>query len=252
MDIAHILPISVAKEKDPIRQPVEMYLAHLVLKYPKVFKKFHSTYPGQVKILDNGNYENLEPCTLQELEDAAEIVGATEVVLPDDLWEYESTMFRTHQALANPKVRYWPYRKMAVAQGKTWSEVLACALELASLSGIHCVGIPKYAAYDTFRDNPYNIKGRLIIANRVALTGQKVHLLGCGIGAAEFLGSRIDLIRSTDTSLWMMYAREGIHYRTNRPEKYEADIERDELRGDQAERMIEQMNIFLHRACWNE
>lgn len=249
MNIAHILPVSIV-DKVP-RQPVEMYLTHLVLKYPETFKKVSNIgTPHQVKILDNSNYELHRPCTIAELSKAASIVGATEIVLPDMLWSYHGTIYSTYSALAKYK---GDKKVVAVAQGRTWSEVFACAAEFCAEPDIDVVGLPKYLADPKLPENLWRYKGRLVMLYRLKemFPNQVFHFFGSTGGWEELVGGYLRDVRSMDTSLWMMYARLDLPIELRRKPNLEADVEHDVLPPEVAQMYIEVMNEFLMRGCQN-
>lgn len=231
-----------------------MYIAPIVLRHPEVYSKFQSTAGGQVKILDNGNYETKQPCSLEDLFKAADIVGATELVLPDDLFDAERTLYFTRRALWDLAGRNLEGRRlMAVAQGSTWQEVMYCAFELATMHGVHTVGLPKYMSNPDFPGNDYGVKGRIIAAYKLWRSDVRcvLHFMGCAQGTAELCGADLRGIRSMDTSLWMMYARKDLHIDTARPKGLEADIERDKPTFEQVNNVMVDMEEFLSRGCLN-
>lgn len=70
------------------RQPIEFYLAHIILKYPEVFKK--AKEGNSYKIVDCSACELGSGVDMKEVIKAAKIVGASEIVLPDIVRSNES------------------------------------------------------------------------------------------------------------------------------------------------------------------
>jgi len=228
MNIAHILPIKTIRQKPPQR-PVEMYLAHLVLKYPELFRSVPDVLPGNIRIMDNGNYELHRSCSVAELKEACEIIRPTEIVVPDVLWEAKATIKSTAEALT--KVNDWPVKRMAVAQGRSFDEVLNCARALINLPGVDVLGLPKYLSYEWFPGNRWSSQGRPVAAEKLLYDNPRleIHFLGCAGGIEELMHPGVHRVRSMDTSLWMLYARLGWDIGSSRPADLEADLEEDDL-----------------------
>jgi len=91
--------------------------------------------------LDNGVSEDKRPLAVYEFQAYIDLVGPSEIILPDYLGDAEST----RAAAFVYSVRYQgAQRLMAVPQGKTLDEYVDCAFYFAGLPQIGTIGVSKY------------------------------------------------------------------------------------------------------------
>ena len=155
-------------------QSMHMFLTHLVEKYP-FYAKFAKEVAGY-KILDNSLIELGGAVDLQRVLSAAEQIGADEIILPDVFQDGPATIKAVNDALSDLIDRYpnrsWPYKLMAVAQGKNEEEWVSCYKQLLNNPDIDIIGIPKVLA----KAHP---EGRPHFVNTYCALDQKPHhLLG--------------------------------------------------------------------------
>jgi hypothetical protein len=93
------------------------------------------------KILDNGAYEGVTVSPDVLLKQATE-VGASEVILPDKLFDKDWTIKNTRECIEMFRGKF---KIMVVAQGRSFVEWYDCAKELMNLKP-DVIGIPKLAA----------------------------------------------------------------------------------------------------------
>lgn len=128
-----------------------MALTQMVLKYPK-YAAFHRARAekGAFVILDNGACERYEASGgigmgYPEVSRAAALVGAKEVVCQDAPLDGPETVRLTRQFLKTARIQEpeRAYSFMAVPQGRTRSEWIACYRELCSLKDVATIGLSK-------------------------------------------------------------------------------------------------------------
>lgn len=185
--------------------------AHWVLEYPKYAQKIRS--PKAYVILDNGAFEG-ELVSYAELNEAAALVGADEVVLPDVLGDPMETLQQSWKALGNvttPRVLFTPHAETY----KDWSNCLSSWIakweesvwhQKYSLAlGVNCLRAPNGGP---------QASSRLKLLERAAQEKYPVHLLGVrGVEAfaSQEIGRATELgVRGVDTSLAFALAAEGI------------------------------------------
>lgn len=121
MRLALECPTSLLKVIQPLAD-FDFILTHLVLKdekYAKFYKK--ST---RYKILDNSTNELLDPCSLEDIEEADKLVGpCNEIVSPDFLGDAEMTL----DALDLACTKFGKGRVLPVVQGRDRLETGNCA-----------------------------------------------------------------------------------------------------------------------------
>jgi len=205
-------------------QDMHMFLTHLVEKYP-FYAKFAKEVKGY-KILDNSLIELGGSVDLQRVLKAAEKIGADEIILPDVFQNGPATIEAVNEALSVLYELYpnrsWPYKLMAVAQGKDGEEWHECYKALLGHPDIDVVGIPKVLA----KMHP---EGRPFFVNELCdLYRKPHHLLGLWYSTTEFNDYKhIDAIRSCDTVLLGYMAKHGLSSHGVRPDGYTVDLETD-------------------------
>lgn len=118
-----------------------LFLAHDVVKgenqegYHALFHTMHNVNEGSLKILDNSVIETNTPCSFDTMKEAALIVNADVVVMPDHQFNARATVTSVMDS-------WFQYRDfftigdtelMVVPQGKTFKEFAWCAEQLNEL-----------------------------------------------------------------------------------------------------------------------
>lgn len=205
-------------------QDMHMFLTHLVEKYP-FYAKMAREIRGY-KILDNSLIELGGAVNLQRVLDAAAHIDADEIILPDVFQNGPATIKAVEEAIKELLAIYpdgnFPYRIMAVAQGKDEYEWYECYQKLLYNNFVDVIGIPKVLA----KMHP---QGRPHFVNELCdLQRKPHHLLGLWYSMSEFNEyERIDDIRSCDTVLSGYMAKYGLSAAGVRPDGYTVDLEED-------------------------
>lgn len=222
MQVIHIYPLGNLCFE--YRQNMHMFLTHLVEKYP-MYAKLASKVPGY-KILDNSLIELGDAVNLDRVLNAADIIKADEIILPDVFQKGPETIEAVKQAVQDIHNKYpnnnCPYKLMAVAQGRTPSEWLQCYDTLLEFPEIDVIGIPKVLAKMHPGGRPY------MVNNFCDLDKKPHHLLGLWYSFIEF-GEYKDLkkIRSCDTVLGSYISKHHLGINGVRPDGYTIDLEMD-------------------------
>ena len=224
MKLIHIFPLgNLAMHHN---QDMHMFLTHLVEKYP-----FYATFAQEVKgykILDNSLIELGGAVDMKRVLDAAEAIGADEIILPDVFQKGPETIEAVNAALSELNDRYvnrsWPYKLMAVAHGRDEKEWYACYQALLDNPDIDVIGIPKVLA----KAHP---QGRSHFVNELCdLKRKPHHLLGLWYSMTELKEYNAPQnIRSCDTVLYGYMAKHGLSGDGVRPDGFTVDLEHDVL-----------------------
>lgn len=205
-------------------QSMHMFLTHLVEKYP-FYAKLAKEVKGY-KILDNSLIELGGAVNLQRVLDAAARIDADEIILPDVFQNGPETIKAVEEAIKELLKVYpdgnFPFKIMAVAQGKDEYEWYECYQKLLYNNFVDVVGIPKVLA----KMHP---QGRPHFVNELCdLQRKPHHLLGLWYSMSELNEyKRIDDIRSCDTVLSGYMAKHGLSAAGVRPDGYTVDLEED-------------------------
>lgn len=205
-------------------QDMHMFLTHLVEKYP-FYAKMAREIKGY-KILDNSLIELGGSVDLQRVLDAAVHIDADEIILPDVFRDGPATIRATKAAIQELLAIYpdgkFPYKIMAVAQGRDAEDWYECYQFLLNNPYIDVIGIPKVLA----KMHP---QGRPHFVNELCdLQAKPHHLLGLWYSMTEFNEyKRIEDIRSCDTVLSGYMAKHGLSAAGVRPDGYTVDLEED-------------------------
>ena len=210
MQVATIVPtayLNLTEDKE-----YHMALAHLVGKDKQYTTFFENqAYHGRFVILDNGVIETGKPMSIQEIVQKANLIGASELILPDTLDDTEATLDAACEAIPYAR-QYFKGKLMGVPQGKTLEEWFECAIMMLSLD-IDTIGIPKRLVKIGGRD------ARLDVLQRLgwSLRGREVHLLGCWENPIEVaminkaaVAKQIVPIRGVDSCIPYVYARDNM------------------------------------------
>lgn len=201
ISICNILPNNCINENMP-RQPYEMYLTHCILEEPQRYEFLaRDTIRGikSYKILDNSACELGRGLDLKDVLEAARIISADEIVLPDLPRKGNSLSYTLEYLLQVPDGL--PYKLAGVIQGETEKEVLMCAEQLICLRSIDTIMLPKWYC----QMNSTNGLGRIDITQKILTMCLKearwpeIHWLGMDTGIREIMHSTSLAVRSIDT-----------------------------------------------------
>lgn len=208
--IAHIVPVSCLGETEGMQY--HMCLAHLVSneKYASHFSKMVES--GKYVLMDNGVAEGnqLQP---EQLIDAYCRIKPTEIVLPDTLYESGSTIQKTRNFISKLDNRnlLGEFKLMAVPQGSTLDEWVACARIFVKDTRINSIGVSKFLNICTrkkyIRYTACDILARIICEyERFDL---EVHLLGCDEGpiVVNKIKSHYPFVRGCDSAFAYLQAQ---------------------------------------------
>ena len=176
-----------------------MFLTHLV-EEDEAYRNMARDHEGY-KILDNSLIELDGAMSMKDVLNAAELIGADEVVLPDVFKNGSETIKATLNALGEHKEELKKYKTMAVVHGETVDEWIRTFLIFSARPDIDVLGIPK-VIQEQFTS--YGVPGRARILNKViSLTDKEIHLLGLWENLNELMhyNHHLTKIRSMDTSL---------------------------------------------------
>ncbi len=225
-------------------QDMHMFLTHLVEKYP-FYAKFAKEVKGY-KILDNSLIELGGAVDLKRVLEAAALIEADEIILPDVFQNGPATIDAVNTALSELNDLYpnrsWPYKLMAVAQGKDEKEWFKCYQTLLNNPDIDVIGVPKILA----KTHP---DGRAHFVNNYCMLKQKPHhLLGLWYSIVEFNNYEdIEDIRSCDTVLLGYMYKHGMDVYNVRPDGYTVDLEMDVINYDSCKEDIKGIRRFIDR-----
>ena len=181
---APVAPVALLQEMikwgEQVVGPYHLLLAHDVLANRDAFadwakelrasitKSFISGYVDI--IMDSSVIELGAPVSIDTILEAAEVVDATTIVLPDIIGDQEATHELVASALERKDVTR--YKTMFVPQGKTIEEYVA-SLEVAALFNWGtCIGLPRDA-------HEYEVPRRdLALVSRMLMPDRPIHLLG--------------------------------------------------------------------------
>jgi hypothetical protein len=205
-------------------QDMHMFLTHLVEKYP-FYAKMSREVKGY-KILDNSLIELGGAVNLQRVLDAAAHIDADEIILPDVFQNGPETIKAVEASIAELLSIYpsgkFPYKLMAVAQGKDEKEWYECYKSLLENNFVDVIGIPKVLAKMHPQGRPH------FVNEHCDLKAKPHHLLGLWYSISEFNEyNHIDDIRSCDTVLLGYMAKHGLRAEGVRPDGYTVDLEND-------------------------
>lgn len=197
-------------------KPYHMALAHLVgvdQKYTEFYRQ--EALDGSFILMDNGVFEN-EQQTIADIVSKARLIGANEIILPDVFLDMLETIKSTSDSLAYIK-KYAPdLAVMAVPQGNTLDEWLACASVLIHLD-INSIGVPKKLTSIGGRDARQYVIRRLQEHFPERLAEVEIHLLGCYETPLECrqiaracANHQLYDVRGCDSALAYVYAREAM------------------------------------------
>ena len=164
---------------------------------------------GQYVILDNGVYEKVS-YTFHEVFAMATAMGASEIVMPDDM----NQMFQTTIAVRDGLVAYNQHlsrggdiiRPMYVPHGENPSLYYTCVVQILQLHDMFMPGVPftlgVSRCYEAFPGGRYRIIENTYDKLRHLRGDFEVHLLGWGRDLADvpFIAEDFPWVRSVDTA----------------------------------------------------
>jgi len=177
---------------------------HLIIAQYLKDNKYASFYNknGYV-IVDNGVFETGKPLTAKRLLQLCLQIGAQEIVLPDFFFDAKKTLHVVESFLDKFGVRPNGVKLCAVIQGDCFKTFYDCYLRLCDLP-IDVIGVPK----------------TIIFADRISVLSEiqkeldlrkEYHCLGIKhVNELEHL-SKLNFIRSCDTSLWFTSSFVGVN-----------------------------------------
>lgn len=205
ISICNILPNNCINEDMP-RQSYEMYLTHKILEEPKKYAFLADDLKNGIrsyKILDNSACELGKGLDIKDVLEAAKIIKADEIVLPDLPRKGNSLSYTLKYLLQVPEGE--PYRLAGVAQGETLKEVLDCAEQLFIINRIDTLMIPKwYCQMDSTNGLGRHKITEFVIRDMLSTIGRckPIHWLGMDTGIREIVTPLANAVRSIDTGLF--------------------------------------------------
>ncbi len=173
MKIALECPSSLLDDIQPLAD-FDFALTHLVLSDEKYAEWYKNS--KRFKILDNSTNELLEPCSLEDIKKAADIIQPNLIVPPDHLGNH----FATIESLDKAIKLFWIEKILPVVQGHELRYVLGCFDYIQNL-GFKRVAVP----YDILSSRQDNVtvmaENRQKVVNSIIAKmsiGSEIHLLG--------------------------------------------------------------------------
>lgn len=176
---APVVPLSVAAalREDGMLGGYHLLLAHDVLADPNGYKEVYRPYmdgtPMNI-IMDNSLIELGYPMEMKDVLEAARVVGAKQIVLPDELGEMQFTLKAVWDAMDKwytlPLSETAGITPIGVVQGKTLTECTTCLQEFRNL-GIN-ISIPR-VLYKYLGS-----RAEIAVIAHMKFGFQNIHLLG--------------------------------------------------------------------------
>ena len=220
--------------------PRVMLLTHLVEKYPE-YVRLANNHPRTYKILDNSLIELGGALSMERLIQAADAIGADEIILPDVFKDGKATIESTKEAIDWLKERnlLGRYKLMAVAHGNNKDEWKECFDILDEIPEIDVIGIPKVTSTWLEERNRKNLFDVFKNSNK------EIHFLGSWFNLDELckLDKEVKVrVRSVDTCLPSLYAIQGKDFHEDREGTIDLEHEYKELTKEKYDNVI---NGFL-------
>jgi len=224
MTVSHELPIELL-HKSYEWNDYDYCLPHLVDKFERYRLFFQKArLDKRFVIMDNGLFEGVEHTT-EDLLDKINLVRPSIFIVPDEWNDSNATLRNAKSWMINFKPNLPEgVELMAVCQGKDMSELITTYQTLVDLGYKHIAFNHSSAAYiNEYPDSPklyaqmygrINLVKRLIEHNTVIKTNYH-HLLGCSLPQEIMAYSRIDWIKSVDTSNPIIVGSKGERYGDN-------------------------------------
>ena len=208
-----IAPIAML-EKYATQSDYHLVLAHLVhesVEYREFYKARSDA--GDFITLDNSLIELGHPMPLPALLEAAELVGASEIILPDRFADLSGTLavtFASYHTLVNMGM-LGRYKLMVVPQGNDALSWLYCYWLFSNTPHFDTIGIAKHTETFCKGGRPALLHALIRLEAR---SPKEHHLLGVWSSPLEvFECSRsFGWLRSVDTSLPVLAGLHGIQF----------------------------------------
>lgn len=229
------------------RQPIEFYLAHIVLQYPTIFKKVKSG--SSYKILDCSACELGSGVDMKDVIKAAKIINATEIVLPDIVRSNKSleVSLKALQQLSDEDKKR--FNIAIVVQGYMLPDAKRFLQQLASREERHhikTIMIPKWFSTD---DRIYLTS----IAKELFPT-KSIHWLGLGddIGYCIYSAKKCG-IRSLDTGYFISIGQKRILniIRDKRDDNNKIDLVKNKLNYEDIRTICNITNTYNYDNSYN-
>lgn len=232
-----------------VRQPIEFYLAHKILEHPLIYWK--AKVGNSYKIVDCSACELKMGISIDKVLQAARIVSASEIILPDKVKSNESLdiSLKALSKLNNKQLN--EFKIAIVIQGETLNDAL---YNLNRLCGDHdamvlidTIMIPKW----------FTTPARFILtkeAKRLA-PSKNIHWLGLGDDIGDCIRRARELdIRSMDTGYFLSIAQKRTLdvIKSNRDKQHSIDLEHNKLNKCQIASVIDitnTHNYYNDRPC---
>lgn len=209
MDISHEVPICLLQESRNFNN-YDYALVHLFEQHEKYFRFFKESISlGRHVLLDNSIFELGTAFNADRYAYWIEKLQPTEYIIPDVLEDSHKTVDQARDWFS--KYGDLPGKKIGVAQGKTYEEVVYCYQQLDKM-GVDRIAISfDYSLYEEKFPHPNKLvswmMGRVwliskMFSDKVINTQLGHHLLGCSIPSefAFYKDSTFSFITSLDTS----------------------------------------------------
>ena len=211
MNIATILPNKYLHLEDD--NDYHLCLAHLL--HDRTYREWfrEKATRGDMVIMDNGVVETGKAMEMSRLMDLGASVGVSEIILPDEIYNRDETLFMGMDAMSEfVTAMGTDYEKeslplMAVPQGATAMEWVDCVKRMIEWP-VRTIGISRFTnKYFTSRLRALECVPELINSDK------QIHLLGCPGDPIEFSEVETSFpgrIRGIDSGVAVIYATAGI------------------------------------------
>jgi hypothetical protein len=146
--VAIVAPLEIHKRLEEVKLlgNYQLLLAHEVLSDPAAYRNFWQPRRDQFIIMDNSVIELKKPLPMSAVLEAAEVVNAHMIVLPDVIGNRIKTYELFAEAMAElDRLGHPPFGVMGVAQGKTLIDVFSCGRDMAR-ARVDMLSVPRHLA----------------------------------------------------------------------------------------------------------
>lgn len=216
MDVATIVPTKFLEVTRG--DTYQMALAHLIGSDPYYTNHFKlESARGAFVLMDNGAAENAQVPSVDDLYHKAMEIGASEIVLPDTLFDHEETLSKAHKAIERLLQLGWTGKLMAVPHAADRDAWVGIANTFLQWSPITTIGISKFLCrqYGPYaRAWALSMISHIVNVNKAANKHKQIHLLGCWGDPMEiaWLDNAFQHlnIRGTDSAIAYVFAQKGL------------------------------------------
>lgn len=172
----------------------------------KIYRRFYQRMhqQGHFIMMDNGAAELGASINIESVVDAADAVGADEIVMPDVLDDWVQTLDRTLAA-----VEFVPMKQRAmVPQATNWADWENCANQMVHMGCVTICVAKRYENLPGGRSHALEI-----IMNRGWHLTHNIHLLGCYRNPLAEIArayKTMPSVRGVDTGAAIAYAQKGV------------------------------------------